>query len=341
MEKNLFSYFLESKRKILKILKESRKVYIIADYDIDGFCSAYLMNAILKKMRKEIIINFPLGKGGYQEKISKNIGYFNKSNASLLIILDLNAKEIKTEKKVIVIDHHVCNLKSKKNIIVINPRKINKNVYMPTSCILFHLFKEFFDENLIIFSALGTVGDYGFACKELIIALKKYFPKFSKKNWKKSKLFEYIKTLNAFLTFKRNRKTLVKTIKRLKNFKQILQFKKYRIKIEKEIEKELKFFKKSKIKIEKGCYFYLKRSKLPIRSLIATVISERMRKNIIIVGEKISEEKCVFSIRRGRNLRINLLKFLQKMKERGIVESYGGHPEAAGGVLLLKKLNLK
>ena len=85
MEKNLFSYFLESKRKILKILKESRKVYIIADYDIDGFCSAYLMNAILKKMRKEIIINFPLGKGGYQEKISKN-----KYITALLLLINNN-----------------------------------------------------------------------------------------------------------------------------------------------------------------------------------------------------------------------------------------------------------
>lgn len=329
-------YFKQKSREVLKLLEKVNSVYLASDTDVDGICACWLFYRILKKIGKsDIYLNFPYGKGSYQEKIQKIVKNFEKSKRELLVLLDLNLENVKTKKKILIIDHHAFIPKAK-NVLIVNPREIDQKIYLPTSSIIFYLFENFFERKWFLASVIGTLGDYGFS-KKLFKEFEKHYPKFlNMKNFKKSKVFLFVKNLNAFRIVKR-KNDLKKFVKNF-DFEKIDKLKKYRKIVEKEIKKELRNFTKNKIKFEKDCYLYFKKSKLPIRSTIATIIGDRLKKKIVIVLEKVSEKEAFFSIRRGKKSRKNLLKFLEKIEKLGIVKKYGGHPEAAAGIIDLKAL---
>jgi len=121
---------------LLKSVKDKEIIGILADVDVDGFCSSSLMYNFLTNeigvSHNNIQMFFHNGKihGLEDEVVFQEI---KESNIKLLIIPDASSSEVDQHKalndigiKIIVLDHHTCKVDSKYAVVINN--QMSKNV---------------------------------------------------------------------------------------------------------------------------------------------------------------------------------------------------------------------
>lgn len=331
-------------------------VYVIADYDGDGFSSAWIIYNCLRKLGKKVKIRFYMRSSGRRISLTDIIKKIDSDKRySSIIVLDLplskNVIKLKTKKKIFWVDHHSIEYVPKsKNIIFMNPRSKNQRLYIPTSCILFHVIpKDCLDEKTIFMCALGTLSDIGLDdCKDLYVKFSETFPGYFDVNkiekYEKTKLFKYVKLLNSALLLNRTSSSLNKLLRKIKDpVSNILsrEFEKYQKIVDREVEKEIERFRRKRIQLDKNVFFYLMKTRLPVKTVVAYKLAKKYRSKIVLIGQKISGSKISISARRGSLVKENLIDALSKFSEKLGLITYGGHPKAAGAIADVRKMKLE
>ncbi len=136
------------------------KVLVCSHNDCDGACSAALMLACLRQLKKDVeVFNGSMVRGTVELVLGKEFDY--------IIFLDLNADQFYDllkpleKSKVMIIDHHtVFNDLNKKGIVHINPRIEDPKAYISASQLVFDVCREAGLENMEWVSRIGAVGDH-------------------------------------------------------------------------------------------------------------------------------------------------------------------------------------
>jgi len=242
-------------------------------------------------------------------------------------------------KNLLLIDHH-----PPKNYkcFYINPRIYDKNIYMPTSYVVWLIYKKFFDDKEIQWiAAFGTLGDFGAKSnKDLFIALRKNYPELignvkieDRELFEKSLIGKIAKMVDSCRIFEgiKGVEYVTKIIANSKSYEDLLKDKKINQiyqKLEKAFKNELKKLKKRKIEIGEFIVYEIK-SKLNLKSSLASYLPKVFPNKIIFVAQKSEEGYYEVSVRRGINRRVNLAKLVEEIS-RNIRAKGGGHPTAAG-----------
>jgi single-stranded DNA-specific DHH superfamily exonuclease len=328
---NLASQFLK---------KVKGKLAIVFGHDCDSIASASLIYKLTKKLglNPELIVslhNFEI-----DEKTEKKLQRFKN-----IIVVDIGdtpeekINKLSSLKNLLLIDHH-----PPKNYkcFYINPRIYDKNIYMPTSYVVWLIYKKFFDDKEIQWiAAFGTLGDFGAKSnKDLFIALRKNYPELignvkteDRELFEKSLIGKIAKMVDSCRIFEgiKGVEYVTKIIANSKSYEDLLKDKKINQiyqKLEKAFKNELKKLKKRKIEIGEFIVYEIK-SKLNLKSSLASYLPKVFPNKIIFVAQKSEEGYYEVSVRRGINRRVNLAKLVEEIS-RNIRAKGGGHPTAAG-----------
>ena len=333
-----WSSFLES-------IDDSSKVCILFDDDADGVASASIVFKFLKETYSISPKIFPADWNASTRE--KTIRRIKNSSCTHLFVLDIPNFTHAEEKslkgvKVIVVDHHPPLSERPSNYI--NPRIVKKDVYFPTSCIVYKLIKN---NQYSWISSVGVLGDHGVEeCKDVILDAKKLFPSFIPTSCIKDEILLDTTPLgrltritsNAIvLKGKKGCITAVKAFDSVKSPWAILLGKskyaknllEWNRKVEKEIKKILREVEKSKIEDDR-VVVYTFRNRLKIKSIIANILARKNPKKVVLVAQ-LTGDKVNFSLRRGAGIRVNLNKLVSLLLKPIPNSSGGGHPEAAAG----------
>jgi len=306
---------------------KNKKVFLIHHTDVDGLASAALTFIALK--RTGIKVSKVVARSvDERKKISDDLKKCKKA-----IILDIpleNFEELKkTGKEILIIDHHPSTVINTKKIVCINPRIVKKDIYQPTSYLVYKLFSKVVNlKDKEWLSVLGTLADFGFEdCKDLLkkwIKIKRKSSILKTRFWKIAKMVKGSsfklkeEEIIRILISSKNLNKLEKNEKILKAFK---KYKKILKKGEKEFWKNAEEFKKLNLIIS--------RISEKVGSELASEISARFPDKIIILLEKSGKEFKIHA--RYQNARIHLGKLLKK------ICGGGGHKQAAGGKIPVKE----
>lgn len=311
----------------IKKIKKNEKVCIIHHTDVDGLASAALTFIALKRLGLKI-----------SKVVARSVDeikkiFFDLKKCDKVIILDVpleNFDELeKASEKILIIDHHPSTAMVKK-ILCINPRVEKKDVYQPTSYLVYKFFSRLVDlKDREWLSVLGTLADFGFEdCKDLLrgwVRIRRKSEILRTKFWKVAKM---VRALSLRLKEEEIVKTLVssKTLEELeKNEKVLKAFEEY----EKILKKSEKEFWRNAEKFERAGLI-ISRISEKVGSEIASEISAKFPDKMIILLEKCGKEYKVHA--RYQNARIHLGKLMEK------VCGGGGHKQAAGGKIPAKEL---
>jgi len=316
------------------------EVAIVFGHDCDSIASASILYKLAKKLklRPKLIVSFHNFE--VDEKTEKKLKNFKN-----IIVVDIGdtpekrINKIASSKKLLLIDHH---LPKNYNCLYVNPRIYNKNIYMPASYVVWLIYKEFFDDKEIQWiAAFGTLGDFGAKNnKNLFLNLRKNYPKLinnvkieDRELFEKSLIGKIAKMVDSCRIFEgiEGVKYVTNLIANSKSYEDLLKDKKInRIyqKLEKAFKNELKKLKKRKIEIGEYIAYEIK-SKLNLKSSLASYLPKVFPNKIIFVAQKSEEGYYEVSVRRGINRRVNLAKLVEEIS-RNIRAKGGGHPTAAG-----------
>jgi single-stranded DNA-specific DHH superfamily exonuclease len=289
-------------------------------------------------LKPELIVSFHNFE--IDEKTEKKLQRFKN-----IIIVDIGdtpeerIDKLASSRNFLLIDHH-----PPKNYkcFYINPRIYDKNIYMPTSYVVWLIYKKFFDDKEIQWiAAFGTLGDFGAKSnKDLFTALRKSYPELignvkieDRELFEKSLIGKIAKMVDSCRIFEgiKGVEYVTKIIANSKSYEDLLKDKKINQiyqKLEKAFKNELKKLKKRKIEIGEYIAYEIK-SKLNLKSSLASYLPKVFPNKIIFVAQKSEEGYYEVSLRRGINRRVNLAKLVEEIS-RNIKAKGGGHPTAAG-----------
>ena len=159
-------YFLECS-------KENKKILIFGDYDVDGYCSTYLLYDFITNLNFKCDYYIPNRfKDGYGPNLKLLKKLIDKNKYSLILFVDCGSNSIdeinyleKKNLKTIIIDHHQIYKKKKLlKTIIINPLKnFNKN-YSSNFCAttLVYFFLKYLNDKLTKKKKLILINIYFF-----------------------------------------------------------------------------------------------------------------------------------------------------------------------------------
>lgn len=340
---------------LIDFLKDVPKsVVIVHDDDCDGICSAAIFITLLKRLGSKKVKNFSLEPNfSLTLKVVKEI---LREKPFVVIFLDVPSVEKDLLKflkkiKVIVLDHHPPQ-KYPKRVIYSNPRLFDYSAYLPTSCLSYYVWKKFFDGNKILWiSAIGTLADWGVkGCKFLFRELKRKYPELIKTEIDQKRIFEdsllgelcrLVDSLNI-VEGKKGAERAARLLAECESFWDLIKgkgkysiFRNYNGKVEKEFSRILEDFRKEKIEKEK-VIFYVFESKFKLKSRLATLLKEKYRDKIVVIGQK-SGKWIDLSLRVNYGKRIDLSEIMEKIKKKMKI-SGGGHPKAAAARIPFNKV---
>jgi single-stranded DNA-specific DHH superfamily exonuclease len=309
-------------------------------HDCDSIASASIIYKLTKKLKLKPKLVVSLHNFEIDEKTEKSLKNFEN-----IVIVDIGdtpeerINKIASFKNLLIIDHHI---PKNYNCYYVNPRLYNKNVYMPTSYIAWLIYKEFFDDNEILWIAsFGTLGDFGAKNnKDLFKLLKKKNPELigdckieDRELFEKSLTGKIAKMVDSCRIFEgiEGVKYVTNLIARSKSYEELLKDKKINQiyqKLERAFKNELKKLEKRKIEIGEFLVYEIK-SKLNLKSSLASYLPKVFPNKIIFVAQKSEEGYYEVSVRRGINRKVNLAKLVEEIS-RNIKAKGGGHPTAAG-----------
>lgn len=327
----------------IELIKPKDKVVIVHGHDADSICSAAILYKLIKGRKNTPILVVSELNSQLKERTFNKIKQIKPSYTIVVDIanvgVEIITKMIKFS-RVMIIDHHIP--KGYVKITYINPRIFEKETYLPTTYICYKIYEKFFNPKEISWIAgIGCLGDMGLKnCLDLFNKIKIDYKKLVDdlepndeiliENSLLGKLTMMIESgmmvknaIGASFTLKvlngvkkyedvMNNKTLTKYYKICKN----------------EFEKIRLDFEKNK-KIIDSILLYEIKSKIRLKSSFSTYVERKFDDKVIVIYQKDSEYYGI-SLRKGKNIKIDLDN-LAKESIRGIKNADGGgHPDAAG-----------
>jgi len=313
---------------------------IVFGHDCDSIASASIIYKLAKNLalKPKLIVsthNFEI-----DEKTENRIKKFE--NIAILDIGDTPEERINriaSSKNLLIIDHHI---PKKYNCYYVNPRLYNKNVYIPTSYISWLIYKEFFDDKDILWiAAFGTLGDFGAKYnKDLFKRLREKNPELigkvridDRELFERSTIGKIAKMVDSHRIFEgiKGVEYVTKLVANSNSYLDLLNDKKTNKiyeKLGKAFKNELKRLKERKIEIGEYLIYEIK-SKINLKSSLASYLPKIFPKMIIFVAQKSKEGYYEVSVRRGIKRKVNLAKLVKEIS-KNIRAKGGGHPSAAG-----------
>jgi len=317
---NEAKYFLEK-------ISKGDKVSVIHHDDLDGFASGIIFLDYCKKAGA-LVGNIPFSYTSDQPNVLKQV-----KDSNIIIITDLGPGAIPEilegvkDKDVLYVDHHQKERETPPEIL--EYRTIEEG-YIPCSRTAHELCGGKY-----WLAVAGTMSDMG----HIHEVNKEFLDKFLKRNKISQKKFleSIVFTLNkVIIYFGDRKKKAFELVRKLKNYKDVKNLKKYARPVEKEIQKHIKAYKKKKEMLGIVSFYYFEPS-YPIKSTVSTQLSF-MNKDDIIVFALPSRDAISLS-GRSQNPQANMIDVLKMgisdLKNAGA----GGHIPAAGGHIQKKDLN--
>lgn len=316
-------------------LNPKDKLTIIYDTDPDGVCAAAITISTLRKLNFHAIDAIPrspdfMKKYGMKCNLSNNV-----------IILDLSADLLKKDlpriknamKKILIIDHHLVWKINARNVFYVNPRIAEKEIYLPTSYLVFKFFSKYLKLDDVKWVAmLGTIADYGI--KDTKDLIGKYMRKKDYKNIWDSEYGKFAMTMNSAIAVagpEKSLKILLQT-KSLAQFKRNNIFRKATERFEREFaQRKKEMMRRMEFYPEIGLRFTIINPKYfrRIASTLATRIGNKNKNSVFIILEK---SGSIYRIHGRSTSNVSIAKLFKKL---GVG---GGHPAAGGGSIKVREL---
>mgnify|MGYP000064704980 CR=1 FL=1 len=282
------------------------KIAIVHDDDADGICSASLIGRLLEKRK----VKFKMFSAEWNKSLSlKVVREVKKYRADFVIILDIPdidenlLRKLENFSRIMIIDHH---MPRKYNVLYVNPRVYDLSLYIPTSYLCFKILEHFYeDKDSLWICAAGCLVDYSIrACKDVMKRIKKEFKELVDCRMKEDELMEksrlglIVKIVSSSSVLKGRKGAeymssfLVKAD--LREFWENKKILKWFEEVEKEKERIIRRFERSAKEFKNFMYFGFK-SRLRLKSIIASILSRKFKNKIIIVGQE--NKKIKLSIR--------------------------------------------
>ena len=324
---------------VKNLLQLTGKKLLLYHNDPDGICSAALLLKFFTGFE-----TMPRKGPLMDEEFTKSL---IEKKPELIVFLDIPVdQERKMLKKlfkalpdlrILILDHHIPekNLNSE-NIVHINPRFKNKDLYIPTSGMVYVLLKKlrYKVTHLVWMAAVGIIGDYGTEdCKDIIEECKEEYPYLLEEDPMTSPLAEVAKLISSAVTLKglKGAATALKVLSLYDYFDDFIKVEKlqrWKGMVEKEINRLLEEFERGKER--KGdVIFYKIETKLNLTSVISTILSEKYQKEIIVIRKK-SSKGWKISVR-NQSGDYNVGELVKRAVQG--IGSGGGHEKAAAGII--------
>ncbi len=333
----------------LKKINVDDKVLIVHAHDNDSVCSAAIMYKLLGKfLKKEPKLFMTETNFSVTENDLKKI---MKSDASSIVILDISdinvgiATKLTKSRNVMIVDHH--KPKGYARITYVNPRVYDSEVYLPTSYICYKIFERLADPKEIIWIAgAGTLSDMGIKhTQDLFQKIKLVDPDLvgdsnpvDEELFDNSSLGKLAKILDSARVVKgvEGVTLVLNTLLATKNYNEILEGKTADCKkligyfeiVEKEFKRIVANFQKNKKQIKNFLVYELK-SKMNLKSPVASYLPKLFDDKILIIMQKEGTFTNV-SLRRGKNVTVDLADLAAVLVKDIPGSNGGGHPVAAG-----------
>jgi single-stranded DNA-specific DHH superfamily exonuclease len=342
----------------IRNIKPKEKIAVIHDDDCDGICSGDIIAILVKRF----LANVRLLSTEWNESLTNDtVVKIKKKKPSKVIILDCpeiptNVLDSLENSDILIVDHH--KLEKYTGVTYCNPRKFDNDVYIPTSYLAYKIFEKFFNTRDILWvAAAGTLGDMGLKdCAEIFTKLKIVYPELIGNAEINGALFE--NSLLGTITKIISSASAVKgrfgaefistSLTKVRNYREFLNMKKplkWYNELEKEFDRCLKDFEINK-KVVGRVVFYELKSKLRIKSILATSLARYHSNKIIAIGQEYDGQFGV-SLRKGENISTDLADLVKNLIKGIPKANGGGHPAAAAGSMpkqykgsLLRKLDV-
>ncbi|MEE9323404.1 MAG: DHH family phosphoesterase [Candidatus Aenigmarchaeota archaeon] len=321
-------------KKVEGWLGESGKKILVYHRDADGVCSA----VILMKFFPEFA-SIPREGPIIDKKFFRRIV---SEKPKVLVFLDIPVdqewkkvlefgKEL-PDLKILIIDHHVLEKDMNSGrIIHINPRFVKSGLYIPTSCVVYEMFRkmEYDVKPCCWISLTGIIGDYGVRdCGWMFKEYAKTGEIPYHKLVKASRIISSAITLKGLNGCEKAFHILLES-EGYEDFESSGELRKWNTIVQREVKSIVNDFEKRKEVFEKErLILYEIKSKMNITSIIATVTAERHPNEIVIIRKK-SGDFWKISLRYQAG-KVSVGD-LAKSASKGI-GSGGGHIKSAGAL---------
>jgi len=336
----------------IKSLKQKDRVVIVHGHDADSICSAAIIYKLIRNEKK--ITPIPQVSESNSHLKEETLGKIKKLKPTHVIIVDIAnigvdiITKMRNFSQVMIIDHHVP--KGYAKIIYVNPRMFDREIYLPATYVCYKIYEEFSNPKEIVWIAgIGNLGDMGLKnCPDLFNKIKSEYKElvddFEVKDEiliEKSLLGKLTQIIDSGMIVKEKSGSVfaLKVLIDVKKYKDVMENKtllNYYKLVKSEFEKTVKDFEKNK-KIIDNVVLYEIKSPLKLKSGFASYVGKLFDDKIIAIYQK-DGEKFSFSLRKGKNMTIDLDNFGKEVT-RGIENADGGgHPNAAGMNVPLKHI---
>ena len=328
----------------IKSLKAKDTIAIVHGHDCDSITSAAILFKLIKSLTKkgpELVISEQ--NSGVTEGTFTRLKRLKPTHT---IIVDIPNIPVGIETKlrnitnVLIIDHHVP--KGYAKITYVNPRIFDRDSYLPVAYLCFRIYDEMLGaKNIAWIAGIGTLSDMGMKnCQDLFDRIRKEsrdlvdnLDNDDELLMEKSLLGKMTKTVDSCMVVKDIPGSVfaLKVLIDSKGHNDVMKnatMKKYSKAVEDEFAKLQKDFEKNK-KISEGMVAYEIKSAMRLKSAFANYLERNFQDSVVVVYQK-EKMEYNFSLRRGRNVSIDL-DSIAKEAVRGIEGANGGgHPAAAG-----------
>lgn len=342
----------------VKLMKKGGKVAVIHGHDNDSICSAAIIYRLIKYVHKtesKLIIS------GLNSAVTEDVlETLKRIKPNYVIIVDISEvnvhilTELRNMSQVMIIDHHMP--KGYVKVTYVNPRVLDKQIYIPATYLCYRIYEEFLEPKEILWIAgIGTLSDMGMKnCVDLFETIKSEEKELVDDNenvdeilfdnsllGKLSKICDSARVVNGV----NGSVTALNVLIRTENYQDVLNGKSAGSKkllqwfsiAEKEFNRLVEDFEKKK-KQTKKIILYEVKSKLHMKSPLATYLAKNMTNEVLVIYQKFGNFIDV-SFRRGKVSNVNLNQLAGDAVKNMPDSNGGGHPVAAGGRFPAKYLD--
>lgn len=323
----------------LNNIKEKDEIVIIFNNDGDGICSCAILNKLLEKTgkKKPYIISQPM-------PMDKNIIQRVQTGVpDKIIFLDIAADQQQNILKklggicdILIIDHHqVFKNMTKGNVVHYNPRIEQHDMYKSTSYCVYKICSKIVDMTELLWVAgVGMVSDYNLNDSKDVVKLvkEKYALEEPLYETKLGKIADMISSTRATNALSCEQMVAIFEGASFDEFESTKNAEKME-----ESYKTIKHEMASLISdadenIEKSgnLIFYNIKSKFNLASALSTKISEKFKKNLVVIYEKKGNRMKISARNQAKN--INAGRVMQNAAKT-VGGSGGGHEAAAGATI--------
>ncbi len=323
----------------LNNIKENDETVVIFNNDGDGICSCVLLDRFLEKTgrKKPYIISQPM-------PMDKNITQRVQTGVpDRIIFLDIAADQQQNILKklggicdILIIDHHqVFKNVTKGNIVHYNPRMEQHDTYKSTSYCVYKICSKIIDMSEWLWIAgVGMVSDYNLNdSKDTVGLVKEKYnleePLYETRLGKIADMISSTRATNALSCEQMVGILEAATFEELEKAKNAEKMEESYKTIKHEMASLISDGDENAEKVG-NIVFYNIKSKFNLASALSTKISEKFRKNLVVIYEKKGNRIKVSARNQAKN--INAGRVMQHAA-KSVGGSGGGHEAAAGATI--------